>query len=306
MKVVTIIVTFNGMKWIEKCLLSVISQSEVIVIDNNSSDETVGFIKINFPEVILLPQDKNWGFGKANNIGISYALNNGAEAVFLLNQDAYVEKECLDKLVKAHIENPEFGIISPIHLNWDGTAVDRSFMDYISPYYVPKLNSDLIVKNFSKNIYETKFINAAAWLIPRDVFYKVGGFDPIFFLYGEDDNYSQRVLYHGYKIGIMPNATIFHDSKNFSHKLNSPGCENYYNQFLNKVYIKYANINADDYKKTLKLKWYLVKIALFKLLTYQLKESKIYFEKYRRINYKLIKNSVLINRNSKPNYLNLN
>ena len=109
-----------------------------------------------------------------------------------------------------------------------------------------------------------------------------------------------------FRSGIIPNTTIFHDSNNFSHKLSSSGSENYYNQFLNKVYIKHANINTDDYKKTLKLKWYLVKKSLFKLFVYQLKESKIYFEKYRRINYKLIKNSVLMNRNSKPNYLNLN
>ena len=110
MKIYSIIVTYNGMIWIEKCLKSVVDQSEVIVVDNNSSDNTLNHIKQYFPSVKILPQSENLGFGKANNIGISYALNNGAEAVFLLNQDAHVEKECIDKLVKAHIENPEFGI----------------------------------------------------------------------------------------------------------------------------------------------------------------------------------------------------
>ena len=304
MKVYTVIVTYNGMKWIEKCLNSIVNQSNVVVVDNNSSDNTLNHIKHNFPSVKILAQTENLGFGKANNIGISYALNNGAEAIFLLNQDAYVEKECIDKLVKAHIENPEFGIISPIHLNWDGSAVDRSFLNYITPFYVSDLNSDLIVRNFTKPIYETKFINAAAWFIPKKVFKQVGGFDPIFFLYGEDDNFCQRLLYHGYKIGIIPNTTIFHNSSNFSHKTNSLGSENYYNQFVNNFYIKYANINTNNFKKVIRFKMYLLKKAAFKLFFFKINEAKLYFEKYKRINIKFIKKSVQMNRISNANYLN--
>lgn len=293
------------MKWIEKCLQSVISQSEVIVIDNNSSDETVGFIKNNFPEVILLPQDKNWGFGKANNIGISYALNNGAEAVFLLNQDAYVEKECLDKLFKAHIENPEFGIISPIHLNGDGTAVDYSFLKFITPFNAPNLISDLITKKNRNDIYEINFINAAAWFIPKEVFKVVGGFDPLFFMYGEDDNYCQRVLYHGFKIGIIPNTFIYHDSNNNSFKENAIGSIEYYNQFINNINVKYANVNTLHYKRIKRLKRYLLKKGVFKILIFRFKEAKLYLKKNKRINNNLIIKSVQINLKANPNYLDV-
>ena len=76
-KLYVIIVTYNAMKWIDRCLSSVITstiKSKIVVIDNNSTDNSVEYIKENFNEVIILPNNKNLGFGKANNLGIKYAL----------------------------------------------------------------------------------------------------------------------------------------------------------------------------------------------------------------------------------------
>ena len=261
MKVFTIIVTYNGLKWIEKCITSVIEQSFVVVVDNNSSDNTVKIIREEFPDVILLSQDINIGFGVANNVGISYAMNKGADAIFLLNQDAYAGKDCVENLIAMSKIKTDYGIISPVHFNGNGGALDYSFqkLAYMSP-----LISDLITKQYSSDIYDFKFINAAAWFIPIKVFYNVGGFDPIFFMYGEDDNYSQRVQFHGFKIGVIPNAMIFHDSPNNNYQLGKFGSEKYYQQFLNNVYIKYANINKDHYKKINKFKFYLLRKLIFK------------------------------------------
>lgn len=83
-----IIVSYNGMPWLEKCLKSC-GKFPVIIVDNSSTDETVSFVEDNFPNVILLRQALNLGFGQANNIGIRYALDIGAENVFLLNQDVF-------------------------------------------------------------------------------------------------------------------------------------------------------------------------------------------------------------------------
>ena len=135
MRIYVIIVTYNGMKWIEECLKTIISSNipvEIIVIDNNSSDFTVEFIRQNFGDVILLDQKKNLGFGIANNIGISYALSHDADYVFLVNQDVFIEPETIEKLVKVAEENSEFGIVSPIHFNGKGNAIDQSFHYYIS------------------------------------------------------------------------------------------------------------------------------------------------------------------------------
>ena len=305
MKVFAIIVTYNGMKWIDKCLKSIVNQSEVVIIDNNSTDDTLRFVTANFPTVVVLPQTENLGFGLANNKGIEYAIKQDADAVFLLNQDAFAQMDCVANLKKATQENPEYGIISPIHLNGAGTEVDYSFLKVTSPFSASNLTSDLIVRKFSKSIYPLQFINAAAWFIPKKVFHKVGGFDPLFFLYGEDDNYCQRVLYHGFKIGIIPNATIFHDSNNSNYQAGEAGSEKYFRQFINSVYIKYADINTENYKKTAKFKRYVLKKTVFLLLTNKLEKSKLFFSNFKKINASLVRKSVIANRTEGSHYLDL-
>ncbi len=207
-KVYIIVATYNGLKWIDKCLRSC-GDFSVVVIDNNSSDATIDFIRKNYPNVHLILQDKNLGFGQANNIGISYALNQGAHYVFLLNQDAYLVEDCLSRLIKILQKKNEFGIISPIHLNGDGMQLDHNFSNYVSKNL--DFYSDHILNKPLAKVYEVPFINAAGWLISRKCLLKVGGFDPLFFHYGEDDNYCHRVKYHNFKIGVVPQVYIKHD-----------------------------------------------------------------------------------------------
>ena len=145
------------------------------------------------------------------------ALENKADYIFLLNQDAWVEPNTIEKLIKVSQLKPEFGILSPLHMNGNGSTLDLNFSYYISPGGCPNLISDIITKNINA-IYETRFVNAAAWLLTNKCVTKVGGFDPIFSHYGEDDDYLNRTLFHGLKIGIVPHARIYHDRicKSFS------------------------------------------------------------------------------------------
>jgi N-acetylglucosaminyl-diphospho-decaprenol L-rhamnosyltransferase len=97
-KVVVIIVTYNGAGWIEKCLNSLRNSSlntDVIVIDNASTDETVSLIENLYPEVELVKRANNLGFGQANNIGLRMALDQNADFVFLLNQDAWIDQDTI-------------------------------------------------------------------------------------------------------------------------------------------------------------------------------------------------------------------
>ena len=96
------------------------------------------------------------------------------------------------------------------------------------------------------------FINAAAWLIHKKVFETVGGFDPIFHHYGEDNNYCQRVNFHNYKIGVVPEAHIFHDSNKRREPHDYLFTEAYYLHEVKKFQIKYANLNHPYLKKDLK------------------------------------------------------
>lgn len=214
-KVYTIIVTYNAMPWIDRCLgslrLSTIP-SHVVIVDNGSKDETVGFIREKYPEMELILSPRNLGFGQGNNLGIDRAVGMGANYFFLLNQDAYVESRTIEKLIDSLKSYPEFGLVSPVHMNGDGTDLDDHFQYYF-------LASDYTENEFRQikqgvavdRSINSPFVNAACWMVSSECIRKVGGFDPVFFHYGEDDNYGQRVLHKGYKIGICLGTVIFHD-----------------------------------------------------------------------------------------------
>lgn len=215
MTVFSIIVTFNAEKWVRNCFNSLqnsLYPVSVIVVDNGSTDDTINIIRSEFPQLELIISDVNLGFAKANNIGIKKAYDNGADYVFLLNQDAWIKPDTIDCLVnKFKSKTDDFGILSPIHLNGSGTALDYNFSTYISPRFCPNLLSDLIVNNSLLDLYETSFVNAAAWMLSKKCIETIGGFNSLFHLYGEDDDYVNRLHYHKLKLGVVPSAFIYHD-----------------------------------------------------------------------------------------------
>lgn len=212
----TIIVTYNATRnnWLYKCLDSLLQstvKTDIIVVDNASTDETCKTIKGNYPEVILIENKENQGFGQANNQGLEVALAQGSEFFFLLNQDAYVEPNTIEKLVNILEKNPDYGIVSPLHLNGKGNALDYNFSLYINPTQCKTLYSDFVLGKVQNQIYESGFICAAAWLLSKKCLEIVGGFSPVFFHYAEDNNYVHRLHYKRLKIGVYPNSKIFHD-----------------------------------------------------------------------------------------------
>lgn len=210
-KIITIVVTHNASQWLGQCLGSLTRSTvstKILVIDNQSTDDTPGKIRSQFPSIEVIENSQNLGFGKANNIGLTRALSEKADYVFLLNQDAWVEADTIEKLISA--QTPEYAIVSPVHLNGSGDALDSNFACYVLNSLTPAVIEDIYF-NRVHNIYDVHYINAAAWLMNMKCVEIVGGFDPSFFMYGEDDNYALRVKYHGFKIGICPSAKIYHD-----------------------------------------------------------------------------------------------
>jgi GT2 family glycosyltransferase len=200
-----IIVTYNPKKWIEKCFSSIENSTiplDVIVIDNGSNDGSQEIIKKIYPKVILIQNKENLGFGKANNIGIEIAYKNNADYFFLLNQDAWVESNTIENLIKISQKNSEFGILSPLHFNGFGTQLDLGFKN------ASKINQDQLTKN---ELIEVPFVNAAIWLMTRNCIEKIGGFSPVFFHYCEDNNYVARLKFHNLKLGVVTNLKGFHD-----------------------------------------------------------------------------------------------
>lgn len=194
MKILVIVVTYNGLRWLDRCLGSVRASevpADLYVWDNDSADGSADFVEGHFPEAKLVRSAENLGFAEANNHGMQYALEHGYDYVYLLNQDAWIEPTTLGTLVAAHQAHPDFAVLSPLQMNDGFVRLDKQFS-----------------KVFKEPV---RRVMAAHWLVPREALERIGLFSELFPIYGNDDNWCDRARYHGFRIGIIPEARAVHD-----------------------------------------------------------------------------------------------
>lgn len=201
-KLAVILVTYNGERWIERCLNDLESSSypiDIFAVDNCSTDSTLEILRSHSIFDIEITTS-NLGFGAANNIALKKALDLHYDYFFLVNQDVYIEKESIEKLVDFSTNHKQFGIIAPVQLTASGVDIDHNFQQYIN------------LSDSKENHYDTKFVNAAAWLLTRECLQTVGGFNNRMFPhYGEDRDFCNRVMYHNFSISIVKNVNVIHD-----------------------------------------------------------------------------------------------
>jgi len=198
------IVTYNGEEYVKKCINSIKSKKHEIsieVVDNCSTDNTMAILSMFNNQISVDQSTKNLGFGKANNILFQKAIRESYDYVFLLNQDAYFIDDSLDIIIEHALLQTKDHIISPIHLKNESGIFDDGF----------QRNFDHAVQDKESEELKTDFVNAAAWLVPVNLLSKVGGFAPIFFHYGEDNDFGNRVNWHGFSFIICKNSYIVHD-----------------------------------------------------------------------------------------------
>ena len=214
-KVFVIVVTYKGGQWYDRCFTSLRESTlpvQTIVVDNASNDGTVEYIREHYPEIHLIESKENLGFGKGNNLALRYAYEHGCNYVFLMNQDTWLDDaDVINKLVELSQRHPDYGIISPMHIGPDKQSLNM-MLELGSTVCTERILTDLYFGTV-KEIYQTNYVNAAAWLLPRNTLSVLGGFDPLIFHYGEDDDYLNRARFHGIKVGISLDSRIVHDHK---------------------------------------------------------------------------------------------
>jgi GT2 family glycosyltransferase len=131
------------------------------------------------------------------------ALTEGYDFVFLLNQDAWIDSNTIGKLVELSQLHLQYGILSPVHLTGKGDKPDPGFGHYAQIQELSQLPEN--------EILPIPFANAAFWMIPVSVLKKVGGFCPLFYHYGEDKDFVNRLTYHNYQVSYSPKVFGNHD-----------------------------------------------------------------------------------------------
>jgi GT2 family glycosyltransferase len=211
-----IIVNYNTENWLKGCLESIFRyfrdvNLEIIIVDNSSVDESVKFIRENFPQIKLIQNKKNSGFGAANNQGAKIAQG---EILFFLNPDTLIKENIFQKIIETFKKDSKIGIIAPQLILPDNSPQPWA---YGKEQGIWQLIKSKIYKTFTQlPKYPTAqssgvdWVSGAALAIRRDIFEKIGGFDEKFFMYFEDRDLCQRVRKIGYKVIVLPEIKVIH------------------------------------------------------------------------------------------------
>ncbi len=228
MQLSVIIVNYNVKHFLEQCLFSVtkainekLIPGEIIVVDNNSNDGSIDYLMPQFPSVTFILNKENLGFAKACNQGMKKA--NGKYILFL-NPDTLLPEDCLEKCISFLEANPNAGSLGIKMLDGKGKFLKESKRAFPSPmtsffklsgltklfprtrpfanYYLGHLDEN-------KN-HEVDVLAGAFMMIRKEALEKTGGFDEIFFMYGEDIDLSYRIQKAGYKNYYFADSSIIH------------------------------------------------------------------------------------------------
>ena len=199
-----IVVTYNSADCIKECLQSALDQEgvviEVIVVDNVSADCTVKIVRGIGMDVQFVENQENVGFGRACNQGVAAS---GGKYVMLLNPDAaFDDKNSLAKLFKAMESNSRWGVAGTRVTEADGSV------ECPPSFFYPK--QDRTSRDFTALPGRIAWVFGASMLIKREIFLRIGGFDPEFFLTSEETDLCLRIRELGYEIGFVKEVAVRH------------------------------------------------------------------------------------------------
>jgi len=231
MKVFIIILNWNGKEFILECLDSLKKlqitnyKLQIIVVDNASTDGSVEEIEKRYKDIKILRNKENLGFAEGNNVGIRYVLKNGADYVLILNSDTIIDENLIVQLIKVTKKDPKIGILGPKIYFAPG-------FEFHKKRYKPEEKGKVIwyaggkidwnnvlashrgVDEVDKGQYdkveETGFVSGCCLFVKREVFEKIGLFDPKYFLYLEDNDFCQRAKRAGFKVIYAPGGKLWH------------------------------------------------------------------------------------------------
>jgi len=219
-----IIVNFNGKSNLEKCLNSLKNVNyenfEIILVDNNSTDNSVEFVQKNFTSTKIIKLDKNYGFAKSNNLG---AKNAKGKFLLFLNNDTIVSTNFITEMIQVMKQNPAIAICQSLLLKPNG-SVDSSgdFIDTLGRAFSSKKKLAEIT-----NILSAR---GAAMLVNKEIFCELDGFDEKFFASFEDVDLGWRAWILGYQVVLVPNSVVYHTGgqtiKNLKDEIKFHGVKN--------------------------------------------------------------------------------
>lgn len=261
-----ILVNYNGVNDTIACIESIKKNEhnceyKIIVVDNNSTDNSVEILSKN-QDIHFIESHANNGFAIGNNIGIDYALKDGADYILLLNNDTIITENSISKLLNALKQNEDIGIVgcrimyddNKELINYCGGRFNWYKGITVHEHYKQKFNNDM------PECMDTEFITGCCMLITKEVFEKVGYLPEEYFMYFEDADFCMKVRNANYKLKICTNVVIYHKVSS------SSGGE--YSEFAIKWITRNRLIFLDKYKNYIKGKGTLAFVYFSRFVRY--------------------------------------
>lgn len=214
-RIFTVILNTNRREDTLACLASLARSSypanTVIVLDNASTDGSVQAIGAAFPEVQVIALQANLGYAGNNNVGIRAALAQGADWVFVLNEDTILHERCLETLVRVGESDPSIGMVGPLVYHYDEPTVIQSAGGMLTRFWEAKhLGMNQEDRRQFTRPYRVDYVSGCALLVRRALVEQVGAIDERFFYYWEETEWCMRAARAGWQLLLVPEAKLWH------------------------------------------------------------------------------------------------
>jgi len=215
-EVSVVIVNYNGLNYLKECFDALLQnlkniEFEIIVVDNNSQDDSCAYLKTNYPDIILMESNVNLGFGKGNNEAVRKAIG---KYLLLLNNDTIVLDPLLPVLnfLKS---DATIGIVGIKMLDENKKYLPSAgnFPNYKNLFQMKKIldiGAEFNIGRFNKEYYEVDWLSGSFLMMPTALFKEIGGFDEDYFLYVEDVDFSKKIADKGYRRVFLPHFSYIH------------------------------------------------------------------------------------------------
>ncbi|MGB4943423.1 MAG: glycosyltransferase family 2 protein [Candidatus Moraniibacteriota bacterium] len=216
--VAIIVLNYRGERVLSRCLasleLAIGPADHVLVADNGHEDTLLSTLRSRFPWIETISTESNRGFAAGMNLGIQRQIGQRQyDAYWLLNNDASITPDTLNQLKQALREKGGHAVFSPViyqeHTGTPWYAGGR--IDYFRMRTVHERSL-----SSAHDPYETDFLTGCALFVPREVIASIGLLDERYFLYYEDAAYSLRARRAGFRLWVVPQATVYHSEESRS------------------------------------------------------------------------------------------
>lgn len=229
LRVTTITVGTNERSWLDVCISSLLAnysngiELTVMYVDNASSDGSADFVQDRFPAVMVIRNRKNFGFSRANNVGMQYALANGADYIFLVNPDTRSPIGLIVDLVDFMQRWPEYGIIGPMQYrfnelsleldeynDWSTLAIAHGEGHAFAGDWPDHPSPASPMEGRAPNTLEHPYVQGSALFARAAMLREVGIFDEVYHTFYEEVDLCRRARWAGWRVALALDHGIQH------------------------------------------------------------------------------------------------